>query len=91
MSYDNASNPDALDFIVWAVCRFDPVGFVNASEQDLNRMAPIAPAPVPLVFKLLVWLSPRMRLIVSADHVDQSEMHVLLSAAQTLVILTRLC
>jgi len=64
VSYDNASNPDALDFIVWAVCRFDPAGFVNASEQDLNRMAPIAPAPVPLVFKTT-------RLAKPADEVDR--------------------
>jgi len=51
VSYGNASTPDSLGFIVWAVCRFDPVGFVKVSKQDLYRMAPIAPARVPLVFK----------------------------------------
>jgi len=42
VSYGNASTPDTLDFIVWAVCRFDRDGFVKASEQlAANRPAQI--------------------------------------------------
>src|SRR5687768_5574950 len=61
VSYGNATTPDTLAFIVWAVCRFDPVGFANASEQypvtpGQSRGAGSHPAPlVPSLFMSPQW------------------------------------